>query len=125
MISLYASEHVGHPARLFGIAEVERHENAVWIGNIVSKRRAFHEPMTRVETAGRIKIFPRTGFQAEAHQPTFAGDFDDVAEHQAASSRAALGLYRVHGLYFAMFGRQPLQGPNAQKRLILPDSPYA
>src|ERR1022692_2407470 len=41
-----------------GAAQVERHENAVDIGNIIAERPAFDESMAPIERAGRQEIIP-------------------------------------------------------------------
>jgi hypothetical protein len=95
----------------------------VRIRAIVPERRALHEPVPRVQGAGRREVRPRPGLQAQARHPTRPGGRHDVPQHCRSHAPPARRLGRVHGLHLAMIGAQPLERADADDRVALPRRP--
>ena len=64
---IWATRRFGSPAALIGsrFPEVERHEDAVRIGQVIAKRRAFDKAVLAIERPRGPKIVPGTRFQAQ------------------------------------------------------------
>ena len=64
---IWATRRFGSPAAVIGswFPEVERHEDAVRIGQVTAKRRAFDKAVLAIERPRGPKIVPGTRFQAQ------------------------------------------------------------